>query len=387
MISLTFLLFVIKIIILFFFVIMLLVMIHELGHFLAAKISKMRVDEFAFGFPPRVFGKKIGETTYAFNALPIGGYVKIAGEDFEDEMEGKKSNDPRLFSNRPKILQIFVLLAGVAMNFLLAFVLLSYISYGEKFISSESPDFNKYKIENAEKGRESSKVRVSFVTDNSPAKAAGLEVYDEIIAIRSTNKMIIPTNATSVVRFIYDNQNNPITINFKKYKTGEIATSTVSAVYGLLPDKKSVGFASGEVIYVKIGLIDAIINGATDTYNYTKLTITGVGDLVKKIVNNESIRQDVAGPIGIASLVGKASEEGLDPLLFFVAVISINLGVFNLLPLPALDGGRILFVLYEAIMRRRMNIKFQLYANLIGFGALMLLMLFVSYFDIVKLFN
>lgn len=353
-------------------------MVHEFGHFAAAKLSKMRVDEFAFGFPPRVFGKKIGETTYAFNALPVGGYVKIAGENFEQEHDSLENKDPRLFTNRPRYLQLFVLSAGVIMNFFLAFVLLTYINSGERFVTYLDADFAKYKTESPSE----SKLRVLYVAENSPAKAAGLSTYDEILSISNGQTTIIPKNATSVILFVYENQNSPITINFQKHKTGEKVKSTVSAVYGILEDKKSIGLATGESLFVESSLISAVSSGFTDTMRYIKLTVFGLGDIVVKLINKENVGDNIAGPIGIAKMVGKASEEGLEPLLFFVAVISINLGVFNLLPLPALDGGRIFFVLYEMLTRKRMNIKFQTIANLLGFSLLILLMVVVTYFDL-----
>lgn len=362
----------------FFIVIIVLVMVHEFGHFAAAKISKMRVDEFAFGFPPRLFGKKIGETTYAFNALPIGGYVKIAGENFDEKSDSEGNMDPRLFTNRPRYMQVFVLAAGVIMNFLLAFVLLTYINSGERFVTYMDTDFVKYQKENPNE----SKLRVLYVAENSPAKAAGLSAYDEILSISNGSTTIIPKNATSVILYVYENQNSPLTINFQKYDTGEKVSSTVSAVYGILDDKKSIGLATGESLFLQNTLRGAISSGFTDTLRYIKLTVFGLGDIVVKLVNKESVGDNIAGPIGIARMVGEASEEGLKPLLFFVAVISINLGVFNLLPLPALDGGRILFVLWEMLTRKRMNIKFQTGANLIGFSLLIILMIVVTYFDV-----
>ncbi len=367
-------------ILIFFVVILLLVMVHEFGHFAAAKISKMRVDEFAFGFPPRMFSKKIGETTYAFNALPIGGYVKIAGENFEEEHDSVANKDPKLFTNRPRYLQVFVLSAGVIMNFFLAFVLLTYINSGERFVTYMDADFAKYKIENPSE----SKLRVLYVAENSPAEAAGLSSYDEILSISNGKTTIVPTNATSVILYVYENQNSPVIINFQKYKTGEKVQSTISPVYGILEDKKSIGLATGESLFVKSSIASAISSGFADTLRYIKLTVFGLGDIVVKLLNKESVGDNIAGPIGIAKMVGKASEEGLKPLLFFIAVISINLGVFNLLPLPALDGGRILFVLYEMLTRKRMNIRFQNLANLTGFSLLIILMMVVTYFDIAR---
>ena len=220
------------------------------------------------------------------------------------------------------------------------------------------------------------------MADNSPAKAAGLATYDEILSLSNGIDTIIPKNATSVILYVYENQNRPITINFQKEKTGEIVKSTVSAVYGIIEDKKSIGLSTGESLFVKNTLVEAISSGFLETVRYIKLTLFGLGDIVIKLINKESVGENIAGPIGIAKMVGKASEEGVDHLLFFVAIISINLGVFNLLPLPALDGGRILFVLYEMLRRKKMNMKFQNIANLIGFSFLILLMVVVTYFDI-----
>lgn len=363
-------------ILIFLLVLVTLVMIHEFGHYAAAKLCGMRVEEFAFGFPPKIWGKKIGETEYIVNLLPIGGYVKITGESFDEEERKKNAGDKKAFQNKSKLAQLFVLSAGVIMNLLLAAVLFTAVNMSARYVSADDNIYASY-IKNP-------KVFVSSVAANSPAKTAGLTKNDEILEFKTTTNAADMKSASSVVDFVKKNNDADITIIFKKEKTGEVVTSVVRAVYGVTPDRKTVGMS---VVYgekVNLNPYDAFTKGVSETVEYTKLTVMGMIDIFSKLFSGENVLSSLSGPVGIAKMAGGASAAGWQTLLSFMAILSINLAVFNALPLPALDGGRFLFVIYEAISRRKISMNFQYYANLLGFLFLIGLMITVTFFDIFK---
>jgi regulator of sigma E protease len=362
-------------ILLFIIILIVLVVAHELGHFIAAKLSKMRVEEFAFGLPPKVFSKKIGDTVYVFNLLPLGGYVKITGESFDEEERKKLKDDRYAFSNRPKILQIFVLSAGVFMNLVLAFFLFCIVNTGSKYINIDDTQ-NSFRIKNPS-------VIVSGVAPLSPAETSGIKTYDTILEFKTRSDRASLTSATSVVDFVKKHNDEDIVVVYKNV-AGSISTSTLRAVYGVSPDKKSVGMS---IVYgekVKMGIVDTIKESAHDVTNYTKLTFLGVFDLFKSLFTGGDVLKSLSGPVGIAKMVGTANSAGTDMLLTFVAILSINLAVFNILPIPALDGGRIMYVLYEVITRKKINQNFQNYSNSISFILLIGLLVVVTIFDIFK---
>jgi regulator of sigma E protease len=231
----------------------------------------MRVEEFAFGMPPRLFSKKIGETVYAFNLLPLGGYVKITGESFDENEREKLKSDKKAFQNRPKVLQLFVLFAGVFMNLLLAFVLFVYINTGSKYVNADDASFGKM-VTNPS-------VMVAAVLPNSPAETSGLKVYDTIVSFKTDNDFADLKSATSVVDFVKKHNEKDITVVYKN-TSGRVSTSTVRAVYGISPDKKSVGMSVVYAEKVKMSIGETLKESVSDTYNYTKLTFIGLFDLL-----------------------------------------------------------------------------------------------------------
>lgn len=356
---------------LFFIILLVLVIIHEFGHFIAAKWVGMRVDEFAFGFPPRLYAKKKGETTYAVNALPLGGYVSIWGENGEPDDEAK--HHPRAFGNRPKWAQLIVLAAGVFMNMLLALVIFIGISFGKVEMSTSDPVYG-------------SRVKDSIImvmesAPNSPAHMAGIVPGSVITKLSSGGQNASLTSATSVISFVESHQNGAFSISYTK-PDGTKASTTIAAVYGIVPDKKALGVTLDTIGIVRTSFLEAVTIGSQRTYDMTILTLHGLKSLVASIGNEESVLASLSGPIGIAKIVGETSEYGFAAVLTLVAILSINLAIFNALPLPALDGGRIVVVLLEAISRRRIPFKYYSWANVAGFVALMLLLLVVTVNDI-----
>ncbi len=346
-------------IIIFIIILLLLVIIHEGGHFFAAKASKVRVDEFAFGFPPRIWSKKKGETIYAINALPLGGYVKIYGENGES-VEG----DKRSFVNKHPLKQIFILIAGVLMNLILAYFLITLSTYLNTNIpvNRDDPEYQKLMNEGRIK---SEQAMIIEIVKGSPASLSPLKVGDKLIKITANQESLagkiinskeidLSETDEEIVKDIsnYINGNSvysdSITFTFKD-NHNNISSTTIAGVYNLegLEEKKMIGVALTKVAQAKLSLIDTIKYGFEKTTEYIKLTILGFRDLIINLIKTGKINQEIAGPVGIVSAVGQARGLGFDYLLTFTAILSISLAIFNILPIPALDGGRILFVLIE----------------------------------------
>jgi regulator of sigma E protease len=356
-------------IILFFIILLALVIVHEFGHFIVAKWVNMRVDEFAFGFPPRLFSKKRGETVYAVNALPLGGYVSIWGENGEPDDIAK--THPRAFGNRPKWAQLLVLVAGVTMNMLLALFLFIGVSYGKVQMSTDDPIYGA-RVKD-------SQIMIVNTAPNSPG--AVIPLGSIITKVTSGGQIADIRNATSVIAFVEQHQNGAFAINYTT-PDGEKADTTISPVYGIIPDKKALGVSLETIGYVRTSFMEAIKLGAERTYDTTVMTFQGLGMLISSIGGGENVLNSLSGPIGIAKIVGQTSAYGVAAVLTLVAILSINLAVFNILPLPALDGGRIVVVLIEAVIRKKVPHKYYSWVNVAGFMALMLLLIVVTVHDI-----
>lgn len=403
-------------ILIFIIILLVLVLVHEAGHFFSAKISGVRVDEFAFGFPPRLFSKKKGETTYSFNAIPIGGYVKIYGENGLDE-EKKENEDgvvevpkekpdlKRSFAHKHPLIKIFILSAGVIMNLILAYVLITSSVYSTTTfaIDRNSEEYKTF----VEEGRiRDETVLIVNIVKNSPAEMAGLKVGDEVkkIYINSEDaagqvdtKKSIDLNKASgeeitetVSKTINDTENkhsDSITIEYIN-KDGQELSTTLAGVYNVEgnKDRKMIGIAFAKTATINLKFNEAIKMGFDKTVEFTKLTLIGFKDLFVNLFTKGSVSQDIAGPVGIFGMVGDAASLGFNYLLLFSAILSISLAIFNILPFPALDGGRIIFVLIEWISGKRIPEKWQGILNGIGFIILILLMVVVTVKDVLKLF-
>ena len=356
---------------------MVLVLVHEAGHFFTAKKFGIRVDEFGFGFPPKLFGKKYGETEYTFNALPLGGFVKIYGENPDEE----NTNGPdasRSFVNKPKWQQAIVLFAGIFSNFLLAWVLLSigFMSGLPTSVGSEPKGFALKDVH----------LVVVSVSDKSPAQLSGLKSGDKIISIVSGVDSVSNINPDTLKSFIVSHPFEEIDIGYTRGKDVNIYTAKVSPKIEISDGKPMIGIAMDQIGTAKLPILQSFWEGMKLDWFITKGTVVGLYTLISQGVQGKGSLSDVSGPVGMVGIVGDAYKFGFIYLLSFAALISVNLAIINLIPFPALDGGRLLFLLIEKIKGSRMNPKFVNTANMIGFGILILLMIFVTYHDITKLF-
>ncbi len=354
-------------IIIFLIILAILIFVHELGHFVVARACGIRVDAFALGFGPKIISKKIGETTYALNLIPFGGYVKIFGENPNDEsIDGP--DKAKSFVHKPKWQQILVLASGVLFNFIFAWLLITLaLSSG---VSASVDSYPQYK--NLIKNQH---IAITYVNGGSPADKAGLQAGDEIIGVNSLLELQNNIN---------NSRNNGLVIN---YRRGVIESkANVIAVEGIVADKYAIGIAMDNVGTLKLPFYTAIYESVRFTLHIISETIIGIYDLFAGIFSGTSSLSSVTGPVGIAGLVGDAAKLGLTYLIMFTAIISINLGVLNFIPFPALDGGRILFVIIEVTTRKPIKPVIANTVNTIGFGLLILLMVIVTYRDIAKLF-
>jgi regulator of sigma E protease len=365
-------------IVLFFVILAILVLVHEFGHFYAAKKSGVRVDEFGLGFPPRIWSKQVGETLYTINAIPFGGFVKIFGENPDEEsISGPDST--RSFVKIAKWKQVIILGAGITMNVLFAWFLFS-IAFMSGMTMGVSESVAKYVTE--------PHVIVLDALPNSPSAKAGLVSGDEIISFKVLGATASATATASTVESVQnamkESGGKKVALEVKRLTGNKYIEVTPER--GVLGDKYAIGISMDLVGKVNLPFFTAIWEGAKLTSSVFGQIAGGLYTLIHDAVLGKADVSQLSGPVGIARLVGDASKLGFVYLLSFTAFISLNLAVLNLVPFPALDGGRILFVIIEAVIRRPITPKIANTINAVGFGLLIFFMLFVTYKDIVKLF-
>lgn len=325
------------------FVFGLLITSHELGHFITAKLANINVLEFSIGMGPKLLGFKKGETKYSLRILPIGGYVKMLGEDGE-------SNDPRAFCNQSPWVRLIVIVAGAFMNFVIAIVLFAIIAMNTGII----------------------KPIISKVELGHPAYQAGLRENDKIISV---NKNKVKTWEDFVVA-IAEQKNKTIDISVER--NNKIETIKVTPVFDSENGKYIIGVYP---TLVKANIFTAISEG----FNKTIFSIKQMGYFLTRALKGNISSDDVGGPVAIVKMSGEAARYGILSLLSFAAFLSINLGVLNLIPFPALDGGWVIILLIEGITGKKIDENKIGLINLIGFTILMLFAIFITYKDILKL--
>ncbi|MEK7069172.1 MAG: RIP metalloprotease RseP, partial [Patescibacteria group bacterium] len=355
-----------------------LVLVHEFGHFFTAKKFGIRVDEFGFGFPPKLFGKKYGETEYSLNLLPLGGFVKIFGENPDDE----NTNGPdssRSFVNKPRWQQAIVLFAGVFANFILAWFLFSF-GFMSGLPTSVGSEPKGYELQNVY-------TVIVSVAPNSPALNAGLKSGDKIVSIKNNQGSTTYISTETVKSFIVSSPEKEIEIGYIRGKNdNNINLIKVKPTYKEAGKDPIIGINMDQIGTAKLPVLLAFKEGMKLTLYVTKGTAMGLFGLIYDGIRGHGSLASVTGPVGLVGIVGEAYDFGVSYLMSFTALISVNLAIINLFPFPALDGGRLFFLLIEKIKGSRINPKVFNVANMIGFGILILLMVFVTYHDIVKLF-
>jgi len=357
-------------------ILLVLVLVHEFGHFFSAKKFGIRVDEFGFGFPPKLFGIKKGETEYTFNLLPLGGFVKIFGENpNEESISGPDAK--RSFVNKPKYKQAIVLFAGVLANFLLAWLLFS-IGFMSGLPTSVGNEPKGYTVTNTHL------VLVSVLA-NSPAERGGLKSGDKIISLKSTSSILTDINPNSLKSFIISNGEKKIEFSYLRGKNKTLKTTKITPSINKIGENPTIGIAMDEIGTVKLPVLRALWEGMSLNISVTKSTVVGLYKLIVGGIEGKGSLSSVTGPVGLVSIVGDAYQFGFVYLLSFTALISVNLAIINLIPFPALDGGRLHFLLIEKIKGSRMNPKFANTANIVGFLILIILMFVVTYNDVIKL--
>lgn len=363
-------------ILVFVLVLVALIVVHELGHFFAAKWSGMRVDEFGLGYPPKAATlARHNGTDYTLNWLPFGGFVKIYGED---GVAGARAPEDS-FAGKPHHVQALVLVAGIAMNLAFAWVLLSATLYLGMPRALDEAD-----IARAPDAR----LVVTSVLPGSPAESAGLARGDTIRVLTDGGPSYGGASPAAFTAFVASTTPGvPLSVTYERAGAApELANVTPAT--GVIPDapeRVALGIGVASVGTVPVSLLEAPVEGAMLTAAATGEIAVGLARFFASIATFSADLSQVSGPVGIAGAVGDASSTGAAALLTLIAVISINLALINLLPIPALDGGRLLFVIIEWVTRRPIPESVSGALNAAGFAFLILLMVAVTASDIWKL--
>ena len=345
-------------------VLSLLVFVHEFGHFITAKRAGIRVDEFGFGFPPRLFGIKKNDTIYSINWIPLGGFVKIKGE------AGEHKDDKDSFASKSTLTRVSVLLAGVGMNIILAWVLLTvgYVIGLPQVVEGLSPYARVA----------DTKIRVMQVLAGSPADRAGVQAGDELTRMDGRE----PGNSEQVRALAQERLGSPIALVV--VRGGQ--TLEKSVVPEVLEESGKPGLGVG---LMKTGLVSyplyiAPIEAAHSTFMIGEEIVLSFWGLIRDLFVQHKMTVEFSGPVGIAVLTGEVARLGIRHLLQFTALLSVNLAILNVLPFPALDGGRLFFLLFEAIRGKAVSRRIEIATHNIGFGILLTLIVIVTYRDVVR---
>ncbi len=355
-------------VIVFIIILGLLIFVHEFGHFLVAKKNGVRVEEFGFGFPPRIFGIKKGETIYSLNWIPLGGFVKIFGE------EGEAKENHRSFASKKIWQRAIILLAGVVMNVVLAIIVIS-LGYGLGLPTA---------IDDSQIVS-SAKVQITEVAPQSPAQLAGIKVGDIIINIVGQGELNNISRVARVQNFINENKGKEIIVSLQRGR--DVREVKITPRVNPPAGEGALGVGLARVTKIAYPWYQAIFEGIKTTFILIWTIILALGYLFWQLVSQgRAPGAEVAGPVGIFSLTGQAAQMGFVYLLQLTALLSINLAIINALPLPALDGGRLLFLIIEKIKGSPVNQRIERAIHSAGFVFLIILMLLITMRDVIKLF-
>lgn len=325
------------------------IIIHEFGHFIVAKLNGIRVNEFSVGFGPKLFQKKKGDTTYSVRLIPFGGFCEMEGENDE-------SDDPQAFGKAKAWRRFLVVAAGAIFNLILGFILcVGFVASQDLYATTQIAKFD----------------------ENAVSCNYGLQVGDTILKADGRNvytfndlSYMFGVSEDGIMDFVVERDGERVNIDsvqfaMEQYEDGHRYISLDFFLYG---EKRTV--------------LSVIKNAAKTEISLARVVIMSVGDLI----TGRFGLNDMSGPVGITAAIGTAAKQSLSSLIYIASLITVNLGIFNLLPLPALDGGRLVFILFEMIRRKPIPAKYEGWVHTVGFGLLMLLAVVILINDVIKLF-
>jgi len=373
-----------------------LVLIHELGHFLVARKFNIKVEEFGFGLPPRIWGIKRGETLYSINWLPIGGFVKLFGEDDAGggrvnakrlAQSEKTKDEARAFYSRPVSQRALVVVAGVVMNSLLAIVIFYIFMFVGGF-KAELPLLTQHKFFMANEVIKTD-VIVSGIEKNSPAGQIGIPSYAKMVAVNGKKF----TKVSDFTKAVSLEKGKEISLTWIDPQSQRTVTKKVTPRANPPKGQGALGVSLYGMSSVTLAYdtpVQKIFSGVIHPINLLSYNFDVMGKLIASSIKEKdatAISQGVAGPVGIYSLVGTIVQipdmkERVLQILNLAGILSVSLAFFNVLPIPALDGGRLFFILFEGITRKKVNPKYEALAHTIGMAVLLLLILLVTFKDI-----
>ena len=346
-------------------VLSLLVFVHEFGHFLAAKKFGIRVEEFGFGLPPRALSIKRGKTIYSINWLPIGGFVKLYGEDETEDRRQKTEDRNEAFFAKSKRARALVLVAGVVANFLLAIVVISYIFTQGVLVPTD-------------------KVFVKEIAPGSPAAMVGLKSGDVVAKI--DGKIVkTPQELTSYTK---QHLGEEVVLEIERCEnrvTCHLSPITLTPRKEYPKDQGPMGIAISNLEERKYPWWKAPFLGTLEAFRLSGLMFLAVGDILVKLVTFQPITTEVAGPLGIVQVTGEAVKFGVMAVLQLIGLLSLNLAVVNILPFPALDGGRLLFVGIEAATGKKIKPRWERWTHQVGMAILLALIILVTINDLLRI--
>jgi regulator of sigma E protease len=346
----------------FLLILSLLVFVHEFGHYSTARIFGIKVEEFGFGLPPRLWGwrPKLSPTIYSLNWLPLGGFVKIKGEN------GEASHDADSFAAKPIWQRLVILASGVAMNFVLCVLILS-AGFAIGLPASVEGLGSQAVISSAS-------IQILEIVPDSPAQAAGLRVGDAILALDGQEF----SDIDGLQQYLVSRQDQSVMITVRR-GTGE---ATIQTTVKEFSGFTGIGVALAKTAIVRYPWYLAVWQGLKATFIWLIAIVLALVGIIKNLISGAPIGLEVAGPVGIAVLTGQAAKLGLVYVMQFTALLSLNLAIINILPFPALDGGRILFLAIEKIRGRAVGQRWENFTHNLGFALLMVLIVAVTYRDL-----
>jgi len=335
----------------------LLILVHELGHFLAAKLCGMEVQEFGFGFPPRLAARRFGETEYSINLLPFGGFVRL-----EDEYGAGENPSPRSFARKPHLQRAFVMVAGVIMNVFLGWLLLTGV-----FLSGVPQH-----------------LAVVAVSPNSPAAQAGIRAGD-IISAAHFGQVILedPVPLDSFIAMVRTSGEAPFSLSL--IRDGETVSETIQGRLNPPENEGPLGVSLSEIGTPPLGFFGALREASITTAHTIALIAQALFLFFRNVFAEPQLLEAVAGPVGVVTFAAQTGSLGLAYLFQFIAFISLNVALFNVLPFPALDGGRLPLLLIERIKGNPISRRTQIGINAAGFALLLILIIVVTVSDVRRL--